>query len=138
MEPVAQKPFEPTPELREIVEIMAACGVPQEDIGRAVKCNHITLRKYFRDELDRAALLANAKVARNLFQRACDPDGPPALSIFWLKCRAGWRDTQSVEVAGPGGAPIQVDDARAKLAAKIARLATDEKAPDDPEDTEPE
>lgn len=56
-----------------------------------------TLRKYFREELDRGVPEANYKVASSLYKRATGNDTPAA--IFWLKSRAGWKDRPAFEAA---------------------------------------
>jgi hypothetical protein len=95
--------FAPTDEQRRLVKAMAGYGVPQDDIALVVKCSAPTLRKWFRHELDVAAVEANARVAQTLYQQATTP-GNISATIFWLKARAGWREKQTVEVTGPGGA----------------------------------
>ena len=59
-----------------------------------------TLRKHYRGELDHGHVKANAKVAENLYRKATG-DGREAViaAIFWLKTRAGWKETHVTEVA---------------------------------------
>jgi hypothetical protein len=96
-------PFAPTEEQRRLVRAMAGYGVPHEDIARVVRCSAPTLRRYFRDDLDVAAIEANARVAQTLFQQATTP-GNIAATIFWLKARAGWREKRPDEAAPPPAA----------------------------------
>jgi hypothetical protein len=56
--------------LREKVRHLAGLGTPQDDLARIVGCAPKTLRKHFRDELDRGAAEANATVAGSLFLAA--------------------------------------------------------------------
>jgi hypothetical protein len=86
-------PYTPTDEQRRMVRAMAGFGVPQPDIAKVARCSDRTLRKWFREELDVAAIEANARVAQCLFQQATTP-GNIAATIFWLKARAGWREKQ--------------------------------------------
>jgi hypothetical protein len=53
---------------------------------------------------------ANAKVAENLYRKATG-EGREAViaAIFWLKARAGWRETHSHEVSGKDSGPIVVE-----------------------------
>jgi hypothetical protein len=53
----------------------------------------------YRKELDGAAIEANAKVAESLFRRATG-EGREAVTaaIFWLKTRAGWKETSVHEL----------------------------------------
>ena len=84
----------PEDQMKDLVLQLTGCGVPQEDIARIIRIDATTLRERYRDELDRGAAVANAKVAGNLFMMA-NGTGREALTaaIFWLKCRAGWRET---------------------------------------------
>lgn len=91
---VGRPSFEATDERRRTVRAMAAYGVPHLDIAHVLGCGVTTLRAHFWRELDTAAIEANAKVAETLFKRATEGTGKEAVTaaIFWLKCRAGWRD----------------------------------------------
>jgi hypothetical protein len=100
-----RKPFIPTDEQRRMVRAMAGYGVPHGDIALVVRCSAPTLRKHFRQELDVAAIEANARVAQTLYQQATTP-GNIAATIFWLKARAGWREVHRVETSGPEGTPM--------------------------------
>jgi len=91
--------FMATDEQRRTVREMAGCGVPQKDISRAVGISEPTLRRAFRDELDRAAVEANNKVAQSLFQMATEGRNVTA-AIFWLKTRAGWKEPVHHEHSG--------------------------------------
>ena len=72
---------------------MTACGVPADDVARAIGITAPTLRKYYRDELDLGHVKATCRIAANLF-RIASGTGPKAVTaaIFWLKCRAGWSE----------------------------------------------
>jgi hypothetical protein len=81
-------------------------GVPQADIckvilgpkGKPLAIN--SLVKHFREELDTGTVRANAKVAGALFRTATDPAmGAKAIAaqIFWLKTRAGWKETAGAD-----------------------------------------
>ncbi len=69
-----------------------------------------TLRKHYRDELDTGHVKANAKVAENLYRKATG-EGREAVvaAIFWLKTRAGWKETSVHEVGGSGGGPLRIE-----------------------------
>ena len=84
-------PCEPTPEDRRMVRAFAGFGVPQEDIARHLGLDPKTLRKHFRDELDRGIVEANAKVAQSLFHMATQGKNVAA-AIFWMKARGRWRE----------------------------------------------
>ena len=82
----------PTDEERRLVKSLAAFGVPQEQIARRIGIRSVkTLRKHYREELDEGSLDANSNVAKTLYQMAKSGEHPIA-TMFWLKCRAGWKD----------------------------------------------
>jgi hypothetical protein len=139
------KPLEFSDEQRKHVEALAAYGIPQEDMCKLVlnprtgkPIDLKTLHKHFREELDSGMIRANARVAESLFRQAV---GAPAVydahgnvvkaeqapvvsaGIFWMKARAGWKERDVHEITGADGGPVEIDDARSKLADRIARLA---------------
>jgi hypothetical protein len=84
--------FIPTDEQRRLVKSLAAIGTKQCDIAPLVGVrSEKTLRKYFRQELDLGELEANGRVAQALYQMATSGKNVAAM-MFWLKCRAGWRE----------------------------------------------
>lgn len=89
-------------ETRERVRQLASVGTKQEDIALSIGISKPTLVKYYRDELNVGMIDANAKVAQSLFDQATNKDKPNVVAaIFWLKARAGWRDSDgSNEVKG--------------------------------------
>lgn len=111
---VGQEPHRPTDESRAQVEALASFGVPQPDIAMYLDICPKTLRKYYRRELDTGAITANAKVAERLFKSAME--GVPVSMIFWLKTRAGWRETAQPAApdkdALPATITIEQTDAR--------------------------
>ena len=90
--------YDPTPDQRRTVKTMAGFGVPHTDIATFLGIDAKTLRKHFREELDRGTTEANAKVAQSLFQMATQGKNVAA-AIFWMKARAGWREKQEVKVS---------------------------------------
>jgi|SRR3954470_10085292 len=91
-------PHEPTDQKRQLVELMAACGIPQMQIAPLIGISDETLRKHYRRELDRGVIEANAKVAEALFRQAIG--GDTAAAIWWTKCRMGWRERTGAEHSG--------------------------------------
>jgi len=93
----------PTDLTRKTVRALSAYGVPHEKIALTLGIVHDTLVKYYKKELDTASSEACAKVAESLFRKATG-DGPQsvAAAIFWLKTRARWRETSTIEEAAPG------------------------------------
>jgi len=103
-----RKAFQPTDEQRKTVRAMIAYGVPQDDVAQVIGCDAKTLRKHFDHELKTAATEANAKVAQALYKQAVD-QGNTTAQIFWLKTKAGWKDTSVMEHTGKDGGPIKTE-----------------------------
>ena len=95
---MSRKPHEPTDAARQTVSLHATVGTPQDVIAQVLKIDKKTLRKYYRDELDISTAKANASVGGALFNKA--KGGDTAAMIFWMKTRAGWKETQVNEVSG--------------------------------------
>lgn len=128
--------FKPTDEQRKLVEELAGYGIPEPDIAKLVTnpqtnegISPVTLRKYFRDELDTGHVRANQRVAGALFKNATTgtetyPGGIPTAQIFWLKTRGKgqWKDKQHIEVDKPPSEmeEQEVDQAIQRLLAKAA------------------
>jgi hypothetical protein len=83
---------------------MAGYGIPEPDIARVLGIDPKTLRKHYREELDTGHIKATAKVAENLYRKATG-EGREAVvaAIFWLKTRAGWKETSVTELAAAKG-----------------------------------
>lgn len=90
--------FEPTQEQRRLARAMAGLGLPQDQIALLLEVDPTTLRKHFRDDLDRGMAEANVKIAQSLFNMATT-GGSVAAAIFWMKARAGWREKHEITVA---------------------------------------
>ena len=91
-------PFEPTTEQRRMARAMAGLGLPQEQIALLLEVDPKTLRKHFRDDLDRGMAEANVKIAQSLFNMATQGNNVAA-AIFWMKARAGWRERHEITVS---------------------------------------
>ena len=94
----------PTDEQRRMVRAFAGFGVPQPDIATHLGVDPKTLRRNYREELDRGIVEANAKVAQSLFRMATEGNNVAA-AIFWMKARGRWREVHAEEV---DNAPMQV------------------------------
>lgn len=122
---MGRPPFKPTDDQREQVEAYVSYGATHEEIAELIGVTPKTLRAHFRAELDRGSLKANMKVAGSVFRQAV---GAPAVydengqcireeqkpifaaSAFWMKCRAGWRETSRMELTGKDGGPVETID----------------------------
>jgi DNA-binding transcriptional ArsR family regulator len=91
----------PTDASRATVRALAAFGVPHEEIASRLAISQDTLARHYRRELDTGRIEATARVAERLHQAATQETADRAsviAAIFWLKCRAGWREVQRHEV----------------------------------------
>jgi hypothetical protein len=91
---MGRRAHRPDPTSRRQVEAMAGYGVPEADIACVLDLDPKTLRKHYRSELDKGHIKATTKVAENLYRKATG-EGREAVTaaIFWLKTRAGWKET---------------------------------------------
>jgi hypothetical protein len=98
---IGRRAQRPDPGQRRQVEALAGYGVPKADIAGVIGIDPKSLRKHYRDELDHGHVKANAKVAENLYRKATG-EGREAViaAIFWLKTRAGWKETTVHETIG--------------------------------------
>jgi hypothetical protein len=99
---------DPSASQRKQVEAMAGYGIPEAAIARVMRVDAPTLRKLYANELAEGQIKANTKVAENLYRKATG-EGREAViaAIFWLKTRAGWKETVAHELSGPDGGAIQ-------------------------------
>jgi hypothetical protein len=85
---MARKPFLVNDVMREKVRYLAGLGVPQDGISKIIECAPKTLRRRFREDLDRGAAEAIATIAGCLFLAA--KRGNVTAMIFLMKTRAHW------------------------------------------------
>ena len=103
-----RKPFEPTAKERQQVEAMAGVGLPHDQIGALVRdgvCTDV-IRQYFAKELKAGKAKASAKIGQTLFNRAIG--GETAALIWWTKSQMKWKETQSHELTGANGGPLEI------------------------------
>ncbi len=84
----------PDDDLRDSVKLHARVGTPQAIIAKLLKITPKTLRKHYRQELDFGLVEANAEVCGLLLNKCRKED--TAAILFWLKTRAGFRETQYI------------------------------------------
>lgn len=131
--------FEPTDEQRGMVRAYVECGYGEVDIARRIGVSEKTLRKHFAAQLEFAQMDFISAVVRSLGRMAVgapaqfDKDGKQlraevvpdvAACCFILKTRGknlGW--SERLELTGENGAPVEIADATAKLAAILDRRA---------------
>lgn len=95
----------PSDETKKLVRNLAAVGVRYVDIAHKLDITDDTLRKHYKGELEDGRIDANAQIANTLFQQA--KKGNMTAAIFWLKTRAGWKETNVTELAAGEGAQIK-------------------------------
>lgn len=98
------KEHTPTDANRLLVKSLAAVGTRYVDIAHKLDIGDDTLVKYYKKELEDGRIDANASIGQGLYQQA--KKGNVAAMIFWLKTRAGWKETQAHEIGGIDGQPI--------------------------------
>jgi len=81
----------PDQQKRDLVQRLSSVGVRYDDIALKLDICDDTLKKYYKKELDHGRIDANAIVAGTLYGLA--KSGNIAATIFWLKTRAKWRET---------------------------------------------
>lgn len=96
---MGRKAHAPTIKTRAEVKALAGYGVIEDEIAIYIGIAPQTLRKYYREELDKGHIHANVQVMRSLFKQAVD-DRITSATIFWLKVRAGWSEAQIIEHRG--------------------------------------
>ena len=134
--------FEPTAEQRKTVEAMAAYGLREDQIASTIGPKGIdpkTLRKHFRRELLLGATKANSKVAETTYQMAISGKCP-AMTIFWMKCRNGWRETEpaalklvAINQKTAEGSQADLDQAITDELARVAAAGNLAEVPGKPE-----
>ena len=103
---MGRPPHEPTEQTRLQAKTLAAVGIRHEDIAAKLGITADTLTKYYRKELDDGRVDANAQIGKSLFEQA--RAGNTTAMIFWLKTRAGWKETNVHEVSGLDGQALEV------------------------------
>jgi hypothetical protein len=87
------KAHKPTDLNKQTVLSAVGMGMSKTTICALLNLNYRTLQKYYKEELDTGVDRANMAVAKSLYGRAVSGKDTIA-SIFWMKARAGWQDTQ--------------------------------------------
>jgi hypothetical protein len=89
----------PTEQSRQLVEKLAAYGVKRTEIAMELDISEDTLVRHYRVELELGTARVTEKIATRLAAIALQEDDLRAAlpaCIFWLKTRAGWRETLHV------------------------------------------
>jgi hypothetical protein len=83
-------------ELNEI-ESLAGLGLRFEDIAQIKEMSDDTLKKYAGAQLSRGKAKAKAAVSQTAYRMAVSGKYP-AMTMFWLKTQAGWRENRTHEI----------------------------------------
>jgi hypothetical protein len=83
--------LKPSDEQRRQVKSLAAVGIEPRDIACYFGVSENTLLKYYRNELFRGPLEANANVGKALLDMSTNGHEPVA-TIYWSKARCGWHE----------------------------------------------
>lgn len=100
--------YVPSDKDRGTVQGMSAMGATLVDIAAVLRVSDKTVAKHYGYELRTAATIANHNMARRLYTVGLKGTGPGAVraQMFWLRTRAGFKDTSRHEVTGANGAPL--------------------------------
>lgn len=80
-----------------MVEEMARLGQRDSDIALKLRVAESTLKKHHAGDLSLGRIDANTKVMETAFAMATS-GRDTAMTIFWLKTRCGWKETNVVQV----------------------------------------
>lgn len=105
----------PTKQTRSDVAGMVSSGATHAIIAKMLGLAPDTLRRHYATELDAGRELITAELANTLVQKARRGDNTAL--IFWLKTKAGYRETS--EVAHTGDVVIEVKRGRADGSATV-------------------
>ena len=106
--------FDPGPEQAQQVERLTSLGLSVDDIAATLRIEPKLVKKYYKYELETANHRTNAAVAKVALQLAMS-GAAPDMTKFWLKTRAGWKETKEVQLTGQGGGPIQFQEVKQRM-----------------------
>ena len=106
--------WQPSEQQKQQVTMLAAIGIQQSIISKLLGVSEPTLRRACRHELATGLARANGQIGAALFGAAMG--GNVAAIIFWMKTRAGWKETLTVEMAKPAAEMSDLEFNRVLLA----------------------
>lgn len=129
--PGGRPPWAPSAHDRQQVELMIACGIPEDLIAAVLGTSAPTLRKHCAAEIASAGTKVKARVGQFIVASILglgggvkDDRARATLAMFFAKTRMGWRETSAVELSGPDGKPIETrGGASAELISELDRIA---------------
>lgn len=105
-------------DLDKVEQYAQACDNEQE-IAQALGISYSTLRRrkaeceQFEQAIKRGKAKANVFVGAQLMKLI--KSGNVAATIFYMKSRCGWRETQRTEITGANGNALQVEQKKVQL-----------------------
>ena len=101
----------PTPMRRGMVKRCRELGMTLEQTEHITGITRKMLVKYYQPELDAGLAEGIRQVAETVFAAASNPDHKDwsKKSEFYLKTVGKWKETTGVEMGGPGGGALQIE-----------------------------
>ncbi|MFC4669466.1 hypothetical protein ACFO5X_12965 [Seohaeicola nanhaiensis] len=123
-------PHSPTDDSRRQVSTMVAFGIPQDKIAVIIGISAPTMRKYYREVINVADAKALSVLAKFLFSAATGEALRTGAThadciqsaMFWMKTRAGWKETSAHEHTGPNGQDLHPPKSEFETARRVAFL----------------
>lgn len=109
----------PREEFKSRIKLMAAIGIPRDQMAGVLKMSLDTLCNKYREELDYGSGEANTVVGGKIFEAA--KRGEQWACTLWAARRMGWKET-SEHIVRNVNDPVELDDASL---ADIARAGGD-------------
>jgi transposase len=88
------------------VETLSGVGLDAKQIANVEGMSRATIFRLYAKELSDGRDKAIANVSKKAYELAMSGKNP-AMLMFWLKCRAQWREVQRIEHSGPDGKAIE-------------------------------
>jgi hypothetical protein len=94
------------------IETMSGLGLTVDQMAAVLGVSKKTFERRIedtpaaKDALEKGRALAAFNVTETAYKLAISGK-VPAMTMFWLKCRARWREVNVVEHSGPDGGPIE-------------------------------
>lgn len=102
----------PSPKDIENIQSLSGYGLAMDKIAHICGISERTLERHAKTDkrinvaLLKGRALAEAQVSQSLFENALENTSD---RIFWLKCRAGWKETNVIEHQGKDGGAIVLE-----------------------------
>ena len=90
-----------TDEQRKHVQTLSGYGLSQDQISRMLEIDRNTLKKHFKEELEKGKDIAYSQALNSLFSNI--KKGKEASIFFYLKTQHGWKEKQEIQHTGKDG-----------------------------------